>query len=142
MASDLASTDFEAASRELLGGLLRAVPPYLVRLEGELARHGETELEWVAVLERDIAQGLEELLALPASLQREPPIGFIRRKVLEALVAQRLEHAVAYLRRRGLLPASGIDLDVDLAELHMRWGVAKARALRTMGAPGQEGVAD
>jgi hypothetical protein len=139
MASDLASSDFEAASRDLLEGLLRIVPSYLVRVEGELARHGETELEWVGALEHDISRGLEDLLKLPALLQREPPIGFIRRKVLEALVAQRLEHAVPHLRRRGLLPASAIDLDVDLADLHVRWGIAKAKALRTGGT--SDGVA-
>jgi hypothetical protein len=136
MASDLASADFAAASRELLEGLRRAVPAYLVRLEGELARHGEAELEWVGSLEQEIVQGLENLLVLPAPKQQEPPIGFIRRKVLEALAAKRLEHAVPYLQRRGLLPASAIDLDLDLAELHVRWGIAKARVLRPQGTTG------
>lgn len=130
MASDLAATDFQTASTRLLDGLVRAVPPYLVRLENELARHGETELEWVAALECEITEGLRALLTLPADLQREPPIGFLRRKVLEALVAQKLEPAVPYLRRRGLLPASAIDLDLDLADAHVRWGIAKAQALR------------
>jgi hypothetical protein len=120
---------FEAASAAYLAGLLEAIPPFIVRLENELARAGECELSWVDALESELVEGLRALLSEPAERQAEPPIGMVRRLVAEALAVHVRHPNVSQLERRGLLPRSAVDIAPELASLQVQWGLAKAREL-------------
>ncbi len=120
-------SDFTAISLELADSLCDAMGSYVARLEAALAKEGaEDALEG---LEEELCSEIRKLLTLAPREQRAPPIGMIRQ-----LVAQRLEGVLTPLQlgrldARGLLPRGAIDIDPELGDIHMRWGIAKAQAV-------------
>ncbi len=106
--------EFENISAVFLEGLLTAIPAYFARVEAELVREGEVYLDWLIELESDVESELARLLSAPAETQREPPVGLIRRRILEGLASNGCSASIPALQRRGLLPASAVDIDSDL----------------------------
>lgn len=128
----ISSEEFEQISATFLVALLHALPPYFARLEAELVREGEINLDWLEQLESRVETELELLLRRPAEEQQEPPVGLIRRFVLNGLSHNGCDTNIPILQRRGLLPASAVDIDADLGPIHLAWGVAKARRMRAL----------
>jgi hypothetical protein len=126
----MTSGEFEEISSAFLAALLIALPSYFARLEAELVREGEVDVDWLGELQPRVEAGLAELLGRPAEAQQEPPVGLIRRLVIEALSDNGCDQCMQRLQRRGLLPASAVDIDADLGPVHLAWGVAKARRMR------------
>jgi hypothetical protein len=124
--------EFGAISAVFLAGLLAVIPSYFARLEAELVREGEVDLDWLQGLQRTVEAELASLLTCPAEAQQEPPVGLVRRLVLEGLLIHDCSDSVSMLQRRGLLPASAVDIDTDLGPTHLAWGVAKARRMRAL----------
>ncbi|ACU54753.1 hypothetical protein Afer_1839 [Acidimicrobium ferrooxidans DSM 10331] len=120
---------FARASAAYLEALLDALPAFMVRLGNELAREGECELTWLDALEEHVANELTALLGAPVEEQAEPPIGLVRRLVLESVRAHVERPNVERLERRGLLPRSAVDISPDLAAIQVQWGRAKAESL-------------
>ncbi|MHB8190993.1 MAG: hypothetical protein ACYDHP_11375 [Ferrimicrobium sp.] len=126
---DTVVENFAVISKELADALCSVLPAFVARLEGELLREGIVDLSVVSGLEDELCGKIQLLLALPADQQDSPPIALIRHitsKYVEALVPERRRST---LRDRGLLPSGAIDIDPELADVHLRWGIAKARVL-------------
>lgn len=132
LSEEVTEEEFGAISTAFLAALLGAMPSYFARLEAELVREGEVDLDWLQELQTKVEAELELLLTRPAEAQQEPPVGLIRRLVLDALAIHNCGYSATILQRRGLLPASAVDIDVDLGPTHLAWGVAKARRMRTL----------
>ncbi|MGC9154248.1 MAG: hypothetical protein ACP5HZ_01230 [Ferrimicrobium sp.] len=124
--------EFGRISAAFLDGLTMAMPAYFARVEAELVREGEVDLDWLTELQRQVESELALLLGAPAETQREPPVGLIRRRIMQGLAENGCAASTPALQRRGLLPASAVDIDSDLSALHLAWGVAKARRLRAL----------
>jgi hypothetical protein len=122
--------EFEEMSVNLLRGLVSAMPSYFARREAELVRQGEVDLDWLVDVQQLAELELATLLCRPAEAQREPPVGLLRRLVLDSLSSHGCSPSMPELQRRGLLPASAVDIDTDLGPLHLAWGIAKARRMR------------
>lgn len=120
---------FARASAAYLEALLDALPAFIVRLGNELARQGECELTWLDALEQQVADELTMLLGSRVEEQAEPPIGLVRRLVLESVRTHVERPNVERLERRGLLPRSAVDISPDLGTIQVQWGRAKAQTL-------------
>jgi hypothetical protein len=132
LSEEVTQEEFGAISAAFLAGLQAAIPSYFARLEAELVREGEVDLDWLQQLQHTVETELSALLSRPAEAQQEPPVGLIRRLVIGELSQHDCADSTAILQRRGLLPASAVDIDTDLGPTHLAWGVAKARRMRAL----------
>ena len=132
LSEEVTQEEFDAISAAFLEGLQAAIPSYFARLEAELVREGEVDLDWLQELQHTVETELSALLSRPAEAQQQPPVGLIRRLVLEELSKHDCADSTSVLQRRGLLPASAVDIDADLGPTHLAWGVAKARRMRAL----------
>ncbi len=121
-------TEFQGACEIFSARLIEEIPNFIARLENELMRQGEMQLDWLSSLEAELLEAVRGLLSLPVHDQLEPPIGMIRRIIHRELEA----HSVVNwerIRERGFLPTSAIDISPELADAHLAWGIAKARSM-------------
>jgi hypothetical protein len=126
-------TDFKSLSGELADALCGAMGSYVARLEGALVKEGVDEQELLEGLELELCTGIRKLLSLAPQEQRSPPIGLIRQIVVGRLAGKVPPGTLERLSKRGLIPTAAIDIDPELGEVHMRWGLAKAQAVLAPG---------
>ena len=129
----VSETEFQEACQTFSARLIDEIPSYVVRLENELMRQGEMQLDWLPALEAELLESVRDQLSLPARDQLEPPIGMIRRIIQRELEAHSFVNWER-MRERGFLPTSAIDISPELGDAHLAWGIAKARSMRGVGA--------